>query len=247
MKISEKDLKVEERIDQYLNGKLNQSEIDHLWIDVIENKHHYEYLKTSATLKSMLAESKDLGNTAPTYSIASVKSWQKYAIAAGFALVVGLSTVYVANIDSGPGLQALQSLEFSTLRSGGDLSMTSEPDRRIQLAVNMAVQGNASGAVLALNQIYEESENDAEKVEALMNIGIIEYNNDEFASAQRTFTKIVSNHASEILLIERAYWYLAQAQIALGDRIGAKESITMVISIDGAHSRMAESYLRYLR
>lgn len=40
MKISEKDLKVEERIDHYLNGKLNQSEIDQLWIDVIENKHH---------------------------------------------------------------------------------------------------------------------------------------------------------------------------------------------------------------
>lgn len=247
MKISEKDLKVEERIDHYLNGKLNQSEIDQLWIDVIENKHHYEYLKTSPTLRSMLSGSKDLGNTAPTYPIAYVKSWQKYAMVASFALVVGLSIIYVVNLESGPGLQALQSLEFSTLRSAGDLAMTSEPDRRIQLAVNMAVQGNASAAVLALNQIYEESENDAEKVEALMNIGIIEYNNDEFVSAERTFTKIVSNHASNILMFERAYWYLAQAQIALGDRAGAKESIGMVISIDGAHSRMAESYLRYLR
>jgi tetratricopeptide (TPR) repeat protein len=245
--ISEKDLKVEERIDQYLNGKLNQVEIDHLWIDVIENKQHYDYLKTSATLKKMLSDSKEQGGSAPVYSITSAKSWQKYAMAAGFALIVGLSTIYVVNIDSGPGLQPLQSLEFTTLRSGGELSLATEPDRRIQLAVNMAVQGNASAAVLALNRIYEESENDAEKAEALMNIGIIEYNNDEFASAQRTFTKIVSSHTSDILMYERAYWYLAQTQIALGDRAAAKESIGMVISIDGAHSRMAESYLRYLR
>lgn len=45
------DKELEERIVQYVNGKLSQPEIDKLWSDLITDGHYIEYLKTIASLQ----------------------------------------------------------------------------------------------------------------------------------------------------------------------------------------------------
>lgn len=42
---------LEERINQYVNGNLTETEIDRLWSDLIQDGHYLEYLKTIANLQ----------------------------------------------------------------------------------------------------------------------------------------------------------------------------------------------------
>lgn len=242
MNKSEEDLQVQERIDLYLNGKLGQDQIDDLWVEIIENPENYDYLHTSAALRKIISPKSEATRT-PSYSLSK---WQQCAAAAGFALIMGITAIYLTTSSLDNRFGPLDSLDFTSMRSGTEV-VTSETDRQMLSAVYMAVKGEYDVAILLLNDIYERSTHDPVKSEALMNIGIIEYNSDQFASAIRTFTQITQNHTADILTLERAYWYLAQSQMASGDMASARESIETVISIDGAHSRMAKNYLRYLR
>lgn len=42
---------IDDRIDQYINGKLSQEQIDEIWIDALCDDRNYSYLKTSSYLK----------------------------------------------------------------------------------------------------------------------------------------------------------------------------------------------------
>lgn len=40
-------------IDDYLNGRLDSSQIDALWVHLMQNPDHYELLETQAALKKI--------------------------------------------------------------------------------------------------------------------------------------------------------------------------------------------------
>jgi hypothetical protein len=42
---------IDDRIDQYVNGKLSQDQIDEIWIDALCDERHYSYLRSSSYLK----------------------------------------------------------------------------------------------------------------------------------------------------------------------------------------------------
>jgi hypothetical protein len=56
---------IDDRIDQYINGKLSQDQIDEIWIDALCDDRHYNYLKASASLKDYYAP-KPVDSSLPT-------------------------------------------------------------------------------------------------------------------------------------------------------------------------------------
>lgn len=52
------DKELEERIVQYVNGRLSEPEIDELWSELITDGHYIEYLKTIASLQRTSKRSK---------------------------------------------------------------------------------------------------------------------------------------------------------------------------------------------
>ncbi|MCH8496211.1 MAG: hypothetical protein LAT57_11360 [Balneolales bacterium] len=255
MKRPEQILQFEERVDLFLNDKLSQDQIDELWIESIEDSSRYDYLKTVAALRNEFFQKSssqdqlpaekpnnkpDSAGFVPTSRLANI------AVAAGLTLAVGVSSVYLYNTSESQTLVPLSTLEFSTLRSGVDVK-TEKFQKYIQDAINKSITGDADIAVLELYSVFEQSTDSDIRADALMNIGIIKYNSSDFRSAGINFKQIINQYNNDIFVVERATWYLAQAQIALGDLDAAKVSINRVIEIDGAHSRAAENYLRYLR
>lgn len=249
-------LQFEERVDLFLCDKLSQDQIDELWIESIEDSSRYDYLKTVASLRNEFYQKPssqdqirvEIPNIpTETKPLTPASRLVNIAIAAGLTLAVGVSSVYLYNATEIKPLVPLSSLEFSTLLSGADLVNTDRFQQDIQDAINKSITGDADVAVLELYSVFEQSTDSDIRADALMNIGIIKYNSNDFRSARINFNQIINQYNNDIFTVERATWYLAQTQIALGDLDAAKQSIQRVIEIDGAHSRAAENYLRYLR
>jgi tetratricopeptide (TPR) repeat protein len=247
--IQEINYDIENRIDLYLKGRLDQDQIDSLWVEMIDNPHGYEYLKTMVSLKNIYENETEgkITQISPGQNSNSLnQNVIRYSVAALVVISIGLSSLLYVNSGPVDGVQALSSLDHVVYRSSSiesDESLSS----RLQSAVGLAIQGNTTSAMLLLNQIHDEAADPAIKAEAILNIGIIEYNQDEFMAASHSFSRVLSIDGIDSLIQERAVWNLAQSQLALGNYSAAKESIDKVIEIDGAHSRMARNYLKYLR
>lgn len=244
--------KFEERLDQFLCNKLSQDQIDELWVEIIEDPVKYEYVKTSAALYKQFYEagardtriSGTIGK--PKVKLNRTAIWKNTAVAAGIALALGLISVFTYNSVESPGISPLSSLEFANLRSAGDVGLT-ELEADIQTAINAALSGETSNALVKLSRVIDLTADKSIRASALINSGIIEYNQDNFEAATRHFEQVLKLDMNDVLVTERAAWYLAQSQLAQGDNQAAREALTRVVEIDGAHSRMAASYLRYLR
>lgn len=252
MKNQTNNYRVEDQLDQYVRGRLDQDQIDQLWVEMMEEPSYFEYLKTSVALKAVYQEkaiTKEITPSVPVTPIhqKSSSNFRNWSIAAGVALTLGIGSLLVyQSADTTSAFSIPETLEFAVYRSAAEVT-ENEEQRALQSAVNLAVQGDNTSAIILLNQIIAETQSESLRIEALLNLGIIEYNSNDFAAAERTFQRASSVDTSDSILKERAYWNLAQAQIAVGNLSEARKTIEMVIDIDGAHSRMAQNYMKYLR
>jgi lipopolysaccharide biosynthesis regulator YciM len=137
-------------------------------------------------------------------------------------------------------------LEFTILRSSADFN-SDDLHRNIQQAINLALSGQSVEAVYLLESVFHEESDLNIQSEVLMNVGIIQYNTSDFESAIQTFSQLLSLGDMEPMLSERAYWNLAQSYMALGSLDKARASFEVVVAMDGAHSRVARTYLKSLR
>lgn len=256
MKERQKQFDIERKIDLYVNGRLDQIQIDALWVELIENPAYYEYLKTSAALKSLFSKQVIDGTGATDSSVDNIHSnvftlptaWKKYAAAAVILIVTGTTAIYLQNSMSNgvPITGPLDSLELIVYRST-DTNVATDNVPELREAVNLALTGNTSSAIILLTTLLENTNTPEIQAEALLNIGIIEYNSDDFNAALQSLKRASTLEITDKLLLERIIWNLSHAQMAVGDNQSARESVLKVIEFDGAHSRMAQNYLKYLR
>ena len=257
VKEHEKHFDIERRIDLYINGKLNQPQIDNLWVDLIENPSHFNYLKTTATLKSVLDKDGKSHVDASIIQPAEIESptnvrplfldWKKYAVAAAIVLISGVTaTYYMGTATETTFDMPLDSLELVVYRST-DTTDLDVNETKLQEAVDLALAGNYTSAIILLNNLIEQNTDASTQAEALLNIGIIEYNNDDFNAALIALERASTFENIDKLLYERIMWNLSHTHMALGNQLAAKQSIQTVIDLDGAHSRMAQNYIKYLK
>ena len=256
MKEREKQFDIERRIDLYVTGKLNQTQIDALWVDLIENPSNFNYLKTTASLKHILKNNvvphlvsdPILSKSNDTSKIQPLSvSWAKYAVAAAIVLISGITaTFYMGTSDDSSLMKPLDSLELVVYRSTSDTNVDHH-EIKLQEAIDLALTGNSTSAIILLNNLIEQNTDETIQAEALLNIGIIEYNSDDFNSALIALERASTIGNLDKLLFERIMWNLSHTQMALGNQFAAKVSIQTVIDLDGAHSRMAKNYIKYLK
>jgi tetratricopeptide (TPR) repeat protein len=244
---------LERKIDLYISGRLNQEQMDALWVEMIENPAAYNYLKTSVSLRSIVKNSST--GVSPAISIKErsyyPKNWKRYAAAAVIVVSSGVGGTYVINSLSDDlatsTFKPYDNLELVVYRSSvTDLSNT-DVRYELQNAIDIALAGNTSEALIKLNNILESTENSLLKAEAYLNIGILEYNSNDFGAAVVSLQNAAELSNADQMLYERVIWNLAHSQMATGDQNSAKATIQKVITLNGAHSRAAQSYLNFMK
>jgi len=238
MNKSKKKLRIEEKIDRYVDGELTQDEIDDLWVEIMQDEEHLNYLKTAANLQELAkqGESKNSGENRNTVL---------YAAAAVIILLVAiLGAMHLGYFSSSPGIQPVKKLELGYTRSPQSPANISNHQKIIRHALQLYKKQKFGKAVGFLESKLDKAK-DADWIAKLnITIGTLYYNNDEFNEAAYYFSNVV-NYKSKIQKaeLEKAYWYLGNAYFQLSMNDEAAKAMRKAYKLNGAYSRVAKSYL----
>jgi tetratricopeptide (TPR) repeat protein len=235
------NIELEQQIDRYVSGELNQDQVDELWTQLIQEPYYAEYLKTVANISHIISSSKI--RKVDTQEIRSTNVW--YAFAATVVLVIGLmSTMLIYKDASVNRFDAMSNLEMHNVRS--TVISADEVEAGIQHGIGLAVTGNTDQAITHLSDLYEKVSLADVRSDIQLNIGIIQYNSSRFEEAKNTFQLITETNSDDKLMMEKALWYKANTYLKLGSVEEAKHLIRQVHDIDGAYRRIAATYLANL-
>jgi tetratricopeptide (TPR) repeat protein len=235
------NIELEEQIERYVNGELNQDEVDTLWTQLIREPYYAEYLKTVANVSHIINSSKV--HKLETEEIRSTNVW--YAFAASVILVIGLmATMLIYQDASVNQFDALANLEMHNVRSSS--ISADEVEAGIQHGIGLAVTGNTREAISHLSDLHDKVNREDVRSDIRLNIGIIQYNSALYEEARNTFQSITENSSDDKLMMEKALWYQANTYLKLGSVEEARTIIRQVHEIDGAYRRIAATYLSHL-
>ncbi|MCA1800967.1 MAG: hypothetical protein LC662_00735 [Rhodothermaceae bacterium] len=235
------NIELEQQIDRYVSGELNQDQVDELWTQLIQEPYYAEYLKTVANISHIISSSKI--RKVETEEIRSTNVW--YAFAATVVLVIGLmSTMLIYKDASVNRFDAMSNLEMHNVRS--TVISADEVEAGIQHGIGLAVTGNTDQAITHLSDLYEKVSLADVRSDIQLNIGIIQYNSSRYEEAKNTFQLITETSSDDKLMMEKALWYKANTFLKLGSVEEAKQLIRQVHDIDGAYRRIAATYLANL-
>lgn len=233
---------LEDKIDDYIEGRLSSEEIDELWIELIQDDYYLDYLKSTANLKKILS-SEEEGKG----GILSMKPTPKWfaAVAAIFLLV---SSIAVMNLytPSSETLQPISSIELDYYRSAEGAATPDEGFESNRQAIMLANRGDNEAALRLIDEQISQAVSDVERAELMITAGSILYNSGRFVDAIQRFEIALNYEIDDILVRERSFWYIGNAYFQLNRIPEAKAALEKAYELNGAYSRVAQSYLRAL-
>lgn len=239
---------IERRIDLYVNNQLDRRQIESLWADLIQDESALDYLKTVANL-SQLAEAETRTNHGGARILKHQEpkpEWRTRYIAAAAALVIMAGSFGLFTRDSAEAVEPISSIELDYYRSsdGGADRVTNESV--IREAIILANQGNHQQAIHLLEEELSRSSDPDTRALLFINAGSILYNASLYEEAAAQFEEVVDLEESDSLVRERAYWYLGNTYFQMNRIEYAREAFQEAYELNGAYSRVAQSYLRAL-
>ncbi|MEX0995082.1 MAG: tetratricopeptide repeat protein [Balneolaceae bacterium] len=235
---------LERKIDLYIHGKLDVKEIDELWTELIQDDEYLDYLESVANLKQIIEEREQVQSRLYLFKSKSRK-WM-VAAAAAVILLVGSLAIYNVSFQE-DSIQPISSIELDYYRS---METTDQEDQRSEEAIREAIiLANNGEYQMAIDRIDEELEiTDDLRLQASLHInaGSIMYNIGNYSQALERFETVVDLQESDEIVRERAYWYLGNTYFQLNNVERAREAFQKAYELNGAYSRIAQSYLRAL-
>lgn len=232
---------IEEKIEMYLDGELSPSDIDDLWLELIQDDYYYDYLKTAASLKGLSEKHRSRSNL---FKLTKVK--QVYMAAAVMLIAV---TIVIFNINQEPGLSEISpisSIELDYYRSAEGMVIENEVNELLISAISAANRGEIDNALAIINNRLQDATDPNMRQELLVTAGSILYNSGNYIAALEQFQQGIELGSNDMLLMERNYWYLGNTYFQLNQISEARDALEKAYELNGAYSRIAESYLKAL-
>ena len=231
---------LEFKIDLYVNGKLNQDQVDELWSELIQDSYYLDYTKSVANIKAVIEEQRSKNKVTPVYKLRKVIN---YGAAAAIAIIIGvLGIMNYSSNDSLEGIVALEQLDLGNIRGADDSPSNTNFDI-IKEAIELATNGNVESAISLLeSELLKENES-IKVAEMSLTLGSIQYNYGEYNSALINFNRVVNQETIEDQTLEKAYWYLGNTYFQLDQLEEAEIAFQKTFELNGAYSRISKSYL----
>lgn len=229
---------LERKIDQYVHGQLSDEEIEELWAVLIQDGDYLDYLKSAANLKAVMEKKRK--SRKPAHE----QPYWSYAAAAVFILVIAVMTVLNMPVFQGAdSVEPIESIELEYYRSAdGTVDSAADPEV-IQQAISLANSGETEQAISILEQELNQARQDEWVAELSIQIGSLQYNSDRYDESIESFERVTNLDEVDILVLEKAYWYLGNAYFQMDRLDEAYDAIERAYELDGAYRRVAASYL----
>jgi len=239
---SNRNRKLEKRIEEYVDGKLNSNEIDELWAELINNEYYFDYMQSLATLKK-IAQDRQAKTT-----LEKEDSRKRVWISAAAAVMLLISSAVIFNLSTGSSemVTPISSIELDYYRSADGAATEQVESDVVRRAISTANTGEVMAALSILNEELQTTSGEYERAELLITSGSILYNTGQFTEAIAKFESALELNYDDIMLKERNFWYLGNAYFQTNRLDEAKEALEKAFELNGAYSRVAQSYLRAL-
>ena len=234
---------VEDKIDDYVQGRLSAEEIDELWAELVQDDYYLDYLKTVAALKKIANEERE--REAKIFNLSSAQKW--ISAAAAILLIVGSITIFNLSTQTSETIQPVASIELDYYRSADGTAVEGEVGGEVvREAITEANQGNVDAAVNLLDSQIAETDNVYDQAEMMITAGSILYNSGRYDEAIERFQFSIQSEVEDEIIRERAYWYLGNTYFQLNELDLAKVAFQNAYELNGAYSRVAQSYIKAL-
>ncbi|WP_069130376.1 tetratricopeptide repeat protein [Rhodohalobacter halophilus] len=232
---------LEEKIDQYVAGNLNEKEIDELWSEIIFDDYYYDYLKTVASLKG-LANGE---NTKNVHFLNNRTPLRYFAAAAVVIIAAGLILFNVYN-EQQLSVQPIGSIELDYYRSAEGVTEITDISELIMSVIAEANRGNVSNAISLVEENLEAVRPPEDKAQLLVTAGSIYYNEGMYNEAADYFERSLDYEIENVIIREQNYWYLGNTYFQLNRIEEARSTLEKAYQLNGAYSRIAERYIEAL-
>lgn len=224
------------KIDLYVEGELNNEQVDELWTELIHNSKALGYLKTVADINEI--DDKEYEERVKTTT--QKRSKKYWYLSAALVLIAGAVVFLQIETEAPESVQPINNIELNYYRSADGIS---GDEAMLREAIEYANQGKYDVAVRIIDAELNRIDEVYTKSLLLIQSGSILYNTANFREALSRFNKVTKNPDVNLLIRERAYWYLGNTYFQLGEREAAKVAFQNAYELDGAYSRVAKKYL----
>jgi len=255
-----RDLNLEKQIDAYIKGHLTVSEAEELWKSLLKRPRYIELLETELTLKLIIEEQLDSEKRnrkkVPTKSRKSVRrtmtnSW-KWLVAAASVIILVIAINYL-QLEKGQTLQELALGEINMVENlaspeimRSEEMMLTTVDSLLNVGFKAALSGDVTKAKTIYNEVIRDHNDAANISMAYLNIGIIEYNTQNYEQAAAAFNDAIERVQEDPVLEEKAYWYLGNSYVKLDRQDEAGDIIYKAYKMDGIYKKPALRLLKKL-
>lgn len=239
---SNRNKDLEKRIEAYVDGNLTSNEVDELWAELLDNEYYYDYMKSVAGLKKISEEREEESNLQKAES--QKKIW--LSAAAAILFMIGAATIFNISTETAEVIKPVSSIELDYYRSADGMASDNMESDVVRRAISTANTGDVAEALSLINEELEKSNSEYEQAELLITSGSILYNSGRFDDAIERFETALTIEYDDMMLRERNYWYLGNAYFQINKLEEAKFALEQAFELNGAYSRVAQSYLRAL-
>ena len=246
-----RDTDIRQQIDAYLKGQLSEDEIQELWNEFAKNPELLDVLEIEVNVKELIErEALSSKTNEGSATIHKLPSWTWHAAAAAVFVVIALVQLFRMETPT-------QMDEFVVQRIGPEQVETSDgvrakdmrittADSLLNLGFEAVVSGNEDRALELFNEVINTHDEEPYGSKAFLNKGIILYNDSEYESAIAAFKEASERVQDSRMISEKAYWYLGNALINVGELEEAQKAIFEAYQLDGMFRKPAFRLLKKL-
>lgn len=239
-------IEIDKKIDDYLKGRLTVSEIDGLWADILENPEYLGHLKTEAQLKAYFSKkmSEQGAGRVDRFS-------KSIIISIAAILVVSIGIIWTLFHETGmlppQPVNAISVFDMETPVVTRSENETLAASSLILLdGYDLVLDGDEAEAVSRFRDVIENYPESESALYALLNLGVIAYNNHNYEQAQQMFDSVSDQAGNDEMVLQKALWFLANAALQTGDLEKATESSLKASLLNGYYSEQASGLYEHL-
>ncbi|MEX0719802.1 MAG: tetratricopeptide repeat protein [Balneolaceae bacterium] len=240
-----REQKIRKQIDAYVKGKLSEEGIQSLWNEFAKNPELLDLLEVEAGTKALLSESKVKKAT-----VHPLSGWTWHIAAAAVVLIVAMVQLFRVNTPTDMDEFLVTNIEPGQIETAdgirADDLKISEADSLLNLGFKAVISGNGERALELFDIVINNYDEEPYGSKAFLNKGIVLYNEGKYPDSINSFRESANRAEHSRMISEKAYWYLGNALINVGELEVAREAVYEAYRLDGVFRTAAFRLLQKL-
>ncbi len=222
-------------IDAYVKGQLEEEEIEKLWVEIAKDPSLLDDLELEVSVKRLLKAQRPSGKA----TIRALPAWVWHVSAAAVIVLVALVQLFRVDTPTELSQFVLDRIKADQIETGTGIRSSKEmvipvADSLLNLGFEATFSGNDERSLELFNEVIESYGEEPYGSKAFLNKGIVLYNQEEYAASVSSFKEVISRASEENrMILEKAYWFLANAYVKSGDLEKALEAAGNTYEMDG--------------